>query len=80
MLVMNAIKARNIFFKIIDAAIITHEPICVTGKNGNVIIVSEEDWKAMQETLYLLSIPTTKEKLLQGANTPLEDCVEDHVP
>ena len=79
MSVMNATNARNNFFKVMDEAVITHEPICVTGKNGNVMIVSEEDWKAIQETLYLLSIPNMKEKLIKGKNTLLEDCVEDHI-
>lgn len=77
MSIMNATSARNNFFKVMDEAVITHEPICVTGKNGNVIIISEEDWKAIQETLYLISIPGMKEKLLQGANTPLDECAED---
>lgn len=78
MSIINATTARNNFFRVIDEAIITHEPVCVTGKNGNVVIVSEEDWKSIQETLYLVSIPKMKDKLLQGANTPLSECVEDN--
>lgn len=77
MSIMNATTARNNFFKVMDEAIITHEPICITGKNGNVIIVSEEDWMAMQETLYLSSIPGMREKIIKGLNTPLDECVED---
>jgi len=78
MSIINATTARNNFFRVIEEAIITHEPVCVTGKNGNVVIVSEEDWKSIQETLYLVSIPKMKDKLLQGANTPLSECVEDN--
>ena len=78
MSIINATTARNNFFRVIDEAIVTHEPVCVTGKNGNVVIVSEEDWKSIQETLYLVSIPKMKDKLLQGANTPLSECVEDN--
>jgi antitoxin YefM len=76
--VMNATTARKNFFKVIDEAITTHEPINITAKNGNVVIVSEEDWRAIQETLYLSSIPGMKDKIIKGLNTPLEECVEDN--
>jgi prevent-host-death family protein len=75
---MNATTARNNFFKIMDEAITTHEPICVTGKNGNVVILSEDDWRAIQETLYLSNIPGMKEKIIKGLNTPFDECVEDN--
>jgi prevent-host-death family protein len=75
---MNATTARKNFFKVIDEAITTHEPINITAKNGNVVIVSEEDWRAIQETLYLSSIPGMKDKIIKGLNTPLEECVEDN--
>lgn len=77
MSIMNATTARNNFFKVMDEALATHEPICVTGKNGNVVILSEEDWRSIQETLYLASIPGMKEKIIQGLKTPLAECVED---
>jgi prevent-host-death family protein len=78
MSVMNATTARNNFFKVMDEAIKTHEPICITGKNGNVVIISEEDWRSIQETLYLSSIPGMREKIIKGLNTPLDECVEDN--
>ena len=71
-------NSKKQFFKVIDEAITTHEPICITGKNGNVVILSEEDWRAIQETLYLTSIPGMKDKILKGLNTPLDECVEDN--
>jgi len=77
MSILNATKARNNFFKIMDEAINTHEPVYVTGKNGNVVILSEEDWRSIQETLYLSGIPDMREKIVKGLNTPLEECVED---
>jgi antitoxin YefM len=77
MSVLNATSARNNFFKIMDEALTTHEPITVTGKNGNVIIISEEDYASIQETMYLSSIPGMKEKIIKGLNTPLDECVED---
>jgi len=78
MSIINATTARNNFFKVMEEAIDTHEPVFVTGKNGNVVIVSEEDWRSIQETLYLCSIPGMKEKIVKGINTPLEECVEDN--
>jgi len=77
MSIMNATTARNNFFKVIDEAIETHEPITITGKSGNVVIISEEDWRSIQETLYLISLPGMKEKIVKGLNTPLDECVED---
>ena len=74
MSVINATTARNNFFRIMDEAIDNREPICVTGKKGNVVIVSEEDWRSIQETLYLVNIPDMKEKLLQGMQTPNSEC------
>lgn len=76
MSILNATTARNNFFKVIEEAIITHEPVTVTAKNGNVVIISEDDWKAIQETIYLSSIPGMKEKIIKGLNTPLDECVE----
>ncbi len=76
MSIINATAARSNFFKLIEEALITHEPVTVTGKNGNVVIVSEEDWRSIQETLYLSSIPGIKAKIVKGLNTPLDECVE----
>lgn len=77
MSIVNATTARNNFFKLMEEAITTHEPIYVTGKSGNVVVLSEEDYRSIQETLYLCSIPGMREKIIEGLNTPLEDCVED---
>lgn len=72
--IMNATSARKNFFRVMDEAIDNREPVCVTGKKGNVMIVSEDDWRAIQETLYLVSIPGMKEKLRQGMATPESEC------
>ena len=75
MAITNATKARNNFFKLIDTALTTHEPVYVTSKNGNVVLLSEEDYRSIQETLHLCSIPGMKEKIVKGINTPLEECL-----
>ena len=77
MSILNATSARNNFFKVMEDTINSHEPVHVTGKNGNVVILAEEDWRSIQETLYLCSIPGMREKIIKGINTPLEECVED---
>jgi len=77
MSIMNATTARNNFFKLIEEALTTHEPVVVTGKTGNVVILSEEDWRSIEETLYLSNITGMKEKIVKGLNTPLDECVED---
>jgi prevent-host-death family protein len=74
--ILNATTARNNLFKVIEEAITTHEPVTITGKSGNVVLISEEDWRAIQETMYLSSIPGLKEKIIKGLNTSLEECVE----
>lgn len=78
MSILNATSARNNFFKIIDEALTTHKPITVTGKSGNVIIISEEDYNSIQETMYLCSTLGMKEKIVKGLNTSLDECVEDN--
>lgn len=77
MSVINATTARNNFFKLMEEAISTSEPIIVTGKTGNVVVLSESDYRSMEETLYLCSVPGMREKIKAGLDTPLEDCVED---
>lgn len=76
MSILNATTARNSFFKLIEDTLETHEPIYITGKKGNVVLISEEDYRSIQETLYLCSIPGMKEKLIEGINTPTSECIE----
>ncbi len=77
MSIVNATTARNNFFKLIEEVITTHEPVYITSKTGNVIMLSEEDYRSIQETLYLCSVPGMREKIVEGLNTSLEECVED---
>jgi antitoxin YefM len=75
--IFNATNARKNFFKLMDSAVKTHEPIVVTGKCGNVVVISEEDYRSIQETLYLVSVPGMREKIMEGLKTPIEELVED---
>ena len=74
MTTMTASQARAHLYKLLDQAASSHEPIQITGKRANAILVSEEDWRAIQETLYLLSIPGMRESIRKGMKEPVEKC------
>ncbi len=74
MTILNATQARSQLYSLIDKATETHQPITITGKRGNAVLVSEEDWEAITETLYLLSIPKMRESIKEGMREPLASC------
>lgn len=67
-------EARANLYRLIDEAATSHQPVLITGKRNNAVLVSEEDWVSIQETLYLLSIPGMRESIIKGMNTPIEEC------
>lgn len=67
-------EARANLYKLVEEASQLHEPVKITGKHGNAIIIGEDDWKAVEETLYLLSVPGMRESIVEGLKTPVEDC------
>ena len=71
---MTASRARANFYKLLDRASSAHTPIQITGKRANAVLISEEDWKAIQETLYLLSVPGMRKIIREGSKTPIEKC------
>lgn len=74
MAAITASEARANLYRLIDDAAISHRPVLITGKRNNAVLVSEEDWVSIQETLYLLSIPGMRESIREGMNTPIEEC------
>ena len=66
--------ARSDLYTLIDSTNLSHEPVQITGKRGNAVLVSEEDWRAIQETLHLLSIPGMRDSIRKGLDEPLENC------
>jgi prevent-host-death family protein len=76
MTTIKATEARSKLFKLLDEAAESHEPIQITGKRSNAILISEDDWRSIQETLYLLSIPGMRESIRKGLKTPIEKCRE----
>lgn len=67
-------EVRANLYKLLDKSAETHEPIQITGKRHNAILISEDDWRAVQETLYLLSIPGMRESIRKGLKAPLKKC------
>jgi prevent-host-death family protein len=77
MTVMTATKARSNLYTLIDQTKNSHEPIVISGKRNNAVLISEEDWNSIQETLYLCSIPGMRESILEASKEPLDESVED---
>ena len=74
MATVNATEARSRLYNLIDEASQTHKPIVITGKRNNAVLLAEEDWNAINETLYLVSIPGMRESIIEGMETDLEEC------
>lgn len=70
-------QARADLYKLLDKAATSHEPIKISGKRNNAILISEDDWRSIQETLYLLSIPKMRESIRKGLKTPVKDCSKE---
>lgn len=75
--VLTASEARAKLYRLIDETSSSHQPILITGKRGNAVLVSEEDWRSIQETLHLLSIPGMRESIVEGLRTPVSECEKD---
>ena len=74
---ITATEARSNLYRLIDETAESHQPIVINGKRNNAVLISEEDWSAVQETLYLLSAPGMRESILEGMSTPVEECAEE---
>ena len=77
MTTLNVTDARSRLYNLIDEASQTHQPIVITGKRGNAVLLSEDDWNAINETLFLLSVPGMRESIRNGMEAPLEECDKD---
>jgi PHD/YefM family antitoxin component YafN of YafNO toxin-antitoxin module len=76
MTTITATEARKLLYKLLDDVSDSHEPIQITGKRSSAILIAEDDWRAIQETLYLHAVPGMRESILAGLNTPVEECDE----
>jgi prevent-host-death family protein len=73
----SASEARAKLYRLIDRASTTHKPILITGKRNNAILIAEDDWSAIQETLYLLSVPGMRQSIKKGMATPVKKLKKD---
>ena len=73
MTTITATEARKQLYKLVDDVSDTHEPVQITGKRGNAVLVGEDDWRAVQETLFLVSIPGMRESIIEGMAAPPEE-------
>ena len=74
---LTATEARSKLYRLIDEAATIHEPIVITGKRGSAGLISEDDLRSIQETIYLLNIPGMRESIQEGLATPIENCSEE---
>lgn len=74
---LSATEARANLYRVIDEVAESHQPVLITSKRNNAVLLSEKDWKAIQETLHLLSIPGMRESIKEGMDTDLSECGEE---
>jgi prevent-host-death family protein len=77
MTILNATEARSNLYNLIDETSQTHQPIVITGKRGNAVLLAEDDWNSINESLFLLSIPGMRESIREGMGTSLDDCDQE---
>lgn len=75
--VTNITTARKNLYTLVEGVNETHEPVLITSKKGSVVMVSEEDWRSIEETLFLVSIPGMKDSIVKGLKEPLSKCSDN---
>lgn len=74
MTTLTASEARANLYRLMDQAAESHRPILISGKRSNAVLIAEEDWTAIQETLFLLAVPGMRESIKAGMAEPIDDC------
>lgn len=74
MTTVTATEARKRLYNLVDNVAESHAPVQIVGKRNSAVLISDEDWRAIQETLYLTSIPGMRESIQAGLKTPVEKC------
>jgi prevent-host-death family protein len=77
MTILTASEARANLYRLIDQTAESHEPVFITGKRSGAVLVSEDDWKSIQETLFLLSVPGMRESIKDGMAEPLSESAKE---
>lgn len=71
---LTATEARKQLYGLLDSVAASHEPVQIAGKRNSAVLIAEDDWRAIQETLYLTSIPEMRESIIEGMKTPVDEC------
>ena len=77
MTTLSATEARKSLYNLVDDVALSHDPIQIVGKRHSAVLISEDDWRAIQETLTLVSIPGMRESIREGLKTPVAECSEE---
>ena len=77
MTILTASEARANLYRLIDQTAESHQPVFITGKRAGAVLVSEDDWKSIQETLFLLSVPGMRESIKDGMAEPLGESAKE---
>lgn len=77
MTTLSASEARANLYRLIDQAAESHEPILITGRRNGAVLISEADWAAIQETLYLLAVPGMRESIKEGMAAGIDECSKE---
>lgn len=74
---ITATEARKTLYRLLDEVAVTSQPVQITSKRTSAVLVSADDWRALEETVHLMSIPGMRESIREGMETPIEECVEE---
>ena len=77
MTTLSATEARKCLYSLVDDVAESHDPVQIVGKRHSAVLISEDDWRAIQETLYLTSIPGMRESIQDGLKSSIEECDEE---
>lgn len=77
MTTITATKARKQLYSLLDDVADSHEPIQIAGRRNSAVLLSEADWRSVQETLYLAGIPGMRDSIRRGLKTPIENCTTE---
>ena len=74
---ITATEARRRLYNLLDEVAQSHEPVQIAGKRNSAVLIGEDDWRSIQETLYLTSIPGMRESILAGMKSTVDECEEE---
>ena len=77
MTTLKVTEARANLYKLIDDTVVNHKPVVIAGKRGNVVLLAEDDWNAINETLHLLSVPGMRESILEGMQESIDNAATE---